>query len=204
MTIYANGRYAASALAPIPGGHLAKPYAARWNVMCFLSRARDGRCPLPNGPLSSYRPLAGQTYLRRLWCAQGKCGNAAVPGRSNHGLGRAVDCDDAALAYRHGVSCGIRRPSDAPWEPWHVLVRLEGTSRRPGPRTIRKGSRPGADIRTLQVLLRRAGYLPERWHAHDKFTLTVRRAVRRFQTVHRLAVDGVVGPTTLAALRRIT
>lgn len=204
MTSFANGRYPASALAPIPGGRLAKPYAARWNLMCFISRAREGSCPMPNGPLSSYRDLAGQVYMRRLWCARGKCGNAAVPGNSNHGWARAVDNNNLTQAYRHGGGCGIHPPSDAPWEAWHGLIRLEGTVRPTprGPRTIRKGSRPGKDIRTLQVYLRRAGVLPARWKAHTKYTLAVRRAVRKFQRAHRLAVDGVVGPHTLAAIKR--
>lgn len=201
--IYANGRYPASALAAIPGGWLAKPYAARWNVMCFLARAIDGSCPMPNGPLSSYRNLAGQVYLRNLWCSRGQCGNAAVPGTSNHGDGRAVDNGNLQQAYQYGGTCGIREPSDAPWEDWHALIRLEGVTRPPAvARVIRKGSRPGRDIQTLQVLLRRAGYLRDSWHAHTKYTLTVRRAVRAFQKHAHLHVDGVVGPKTLAALRR--
>jgi murein L,D-transpeptidase YcbB/YkuD len=198
----ANGRLPASALAKIPGGQLAKPYAAHWNVMCFLSRAREGSCPMPNGPMSSYRTLSQQVFLRRQWCNQGKCHNAAVPGTSNHGWGRAVDNNNLAQAYRNGKTCGVRPPSDAPWENWHALVRLEGASKPPAPRVIRKGSRPGPDIKALQVLLRRAGYLPKKWKVHDRYTLPVRRAVRAFQKDHKLRVDGVVGPKTLAAIKR--
>jgi murein L,D-transpeptidase YcbB/YkuD len=198
-----NGRLPDSQLAAIPGGRLAKPYAARWNTMCFIARAKAGRCPMPNGPMSSYRTYAQQVFLRNQWCAKGNCGNAAIPGNSNHGWGRAVDNNWLAGAYAYGKTCGIRPPSDAPWEGWHGLVRLEGTVRptATGPRVIKKGSRDGDDIKALQVLLRRTHFLPARWHAHRSYTLTVRLAVRAFQKRHGLPVDGVVGPKTLTALR---
>lgn len=202
MTSFTNGRYPASALAAIPGGRLAKPYAARWNVMCFLARAHDGFCPMPNGPMSSYRSYAQQVFMRRQWCARGACQNAAIPGRSNHGYGRAVDNNNTAQAYRRGGTCGVRAPSDAPWESWHALIRLEGRTSKTGARVIRKGSRPGPDVRQVQVLLRRAGYLPPRWKLTNSYSLKVRRAVRAFQKKRRLPIDGVVGPKTLAALRR--
>lgn len=200
-----NGRLPDSQLAAIPGGRLAKPYAARWNLMCMISRAREGSCPMPNGPMSSYRTLVQQVLLRNQWCARGACQNAAVPGTSNHGWGRAVDNNNLAQAYRNGRSCGIHPPSDAPWENWHGLVRIEGTVKpiAHGPRVIKKGSRDGDDIKALQVLLRRTGYLPGRWKAHRSYTLAVRRAVRAFQKQHGLPIDGEVGPKTLAELTRL-
>lgn len=202
MSTIVNGRLPASALAKIPGGRLAKPYAARWNVMCFLARAYDGHCPMPNGPMSSYRTLAQQVFLRNLWCSKGACQNAAVPGTSNHGLGRAVDNNRLAQAYKRGATCGVRQPSDAPWEDWHALVRLEGRTTRLGARVIRKGSRPGPDVRWVQGVLRHRGDLPKRWKLNQSYSLAVRRAVRAFQKAHHLRADGVIGPKTLVALRR--
>lgn len=118
----ANGHFPESALAPIPGGRLAKgPEADSWNAMCAEWRRRTGRVPLPNGPASSYRTFAQQVVLRRSWCARGQCGNAATPGTSNHGLGAAVDtspdgqrCCDTLTHYGWDKS-----HSDAPWESWH-------------------------------------------------------------------------------------
>jgi murein L,D-transpeptidase YcbB/YkuD len=196
-----NGRYPESALAKIPGGQLSKPYAVRWNCMCFAARALDGSCPMPNGPMSSYRTHTQQVFLRRQWCGRGQCHNAAMPGTSNHGLGRAVDNNNTPQAYKRGKPYGIRPPSDAPWEGWHVLVRTEGRT-KVVPRTLRKGSRPGADVRAVQKLLRHEGYLPRKWKLNDSYSLRVRRAVRAFQKAHGLRADGVVGPKTLAALKR--
>lgn len=183
---------------------MAKPYAAHWNVMCYLSRAREGSCPMPNGPMSSYRTYSQQVYLRRLWCNHGTCGNAAVAGTSNHGIGRAVDTGQLQQAYRNGKACGVRPPSDAPWESWHALVRLEGMSQipKPKPRVLRKGVRPGKDVKAVQKLLRDAGYLPKDHKLQTGYGLKTRRAVRKFQKDHKLPVDGVVGPKTLAALKK--
>src|ERR687888_582450 len=86
-----NGNLPDSALAPIPGGRLRRDAAAAWNAMNAESERRYGVTLRPLGPLSSYRTFAQQQQLRSQWCAAGKCGNAAIPGTSNHGLGLAVD-----------------------------------------------------------------------------------------------------------------
>ena len=72
------------------------------NSNCTLYRAdrrqlrgHDRRCPGPTGstsqPAECYRDYAGQVYERNYWCARKLCGNAATPGYSNHGWGKAVD-----------------------------------------------------------------------------------------------------------------
>lgn len=111
-----NGRLTAAELSPIAGGQLARQYALRWNLMQARVRAAGRPTIMPNGSLSSYRSFAGQVLMRRQWCAQGKCQNAAVPGTSNHGWGRAVDNGRKQEAIRYGHGVGVRDPSDAPWE----------------------------------------------------------------------------------------
>jgi hypothetical protein len=55
----------------------------------LLAAAREARVPLYAN--SCYRDLAGQVAVREEWCAQGLCQNAARPGTSNHGWGKAID-----------------------------------------------------------------------------------------------------------------
>ena len=95
--------------------------------MCAKA-AKDGLpVPRPGGDDSSYRTFARQVFWRRWWTSQGKPGNAAVPGRSNHGEGIAVDVP----ATRHqntinaiGAAYGWqKRWSDAAHEPWHFKWR---------------------------------------------------------------------------------
>jgi hypothetical protein len=43
---------------------------------------------------SCYRSYDGQVWWRTYYCSIDKCQNAAVPGTSKHGLGRAVDFQD--------------------------------------------------------------------------------------------------------------
>lgn len=69
---------------------------------------------------------------------------------------------------------------------------------RLGSRTIRIGQR-GWDVAALQFLLRSRGFGPGGFDAG--FGPMTALAVRRFQGAAGLAVDGVVGPATLSALR---
>lgn len=94
---YANGRIPAAALCPIgQGAHRLRCDAARdFRRLSTAYKAHFG------GPLTvtdSYRSYAGQVQCRR---AKGSL--CAVPGTSNHGLGRAVDVDGQAHL------CGTRQ-----------------------------------------------------------------------------------------------
>lgn len=206
---YANGRLPRSALAPIAGGYLRKDAALRWNAMNFKSRSRYGVTLMPSGPQSSYRNYAGQVYFWNLY-QSGRGNLAARPGTSNHGLGLAVDLRTQRMRQ---IVDEIGRPfgfakawSDAQNEWWHIkwagFGSTQGGEPKPDDTVIRKGSKPSEAIRTLQVLLRQAGYLPSGWHAHEKYTIYVRRAARKFQKEHNIPVDGVIGPKTWAMLRK--
>jgi peptidoglycan hydrolase-like protein with peptidoglycan-binding domain len=66
-----------------------------------------------------------------------------------------------------------------------------------GARTLMTG-RIGWDVSVLQFLLSRRGHAPP--HLNGNFGRGTQRAVRRFQRVFGLAVDGVAGPATQRAL----
>jgi len=63
-------------------------------------------------------------------------------------------------------------------------------------RLLMRGS-VGWDVSVLEFFLRRRGFHPG--HVDGKFTETTRQAVLRYQRRHRLGVDGLVGPQTLAS-----
>lgn len=180
--------------------------------MCVYLRAHGRSIPMPNGPMSSYRNFAGQVFMRRMWCNQGKCQNAAVPGTSNHGLGISVDSNGAWICDSVPQFGFSKRHSDAPWEPWHRTwggygpVRVRGLEL--GDRTLAKGAMPGHDVRQLKRLLRSIKrsngrrYFPRGVPINGRYGLLARRGVRRFQRDRHMPVDGVVGPDTLRALRR--
>jgi murein DD-endopeptidase MepM/ murein hydrolase activator NlpD len=67
-----------------------------------------------------------------------------------------------------------------------------------GKRPMRNGQR-GWDVAALQFLLHERGFGPGGFDGG--FGPNTENAVRRFQTAAHIAVDGVAGPTTLAALR---
>ena len=64
-------------------------------------------------------------------------------------------------------------------------------------RTLRMGS-SGEDVRALQTALQTLGFLNDA--ADGKFGAKTREAVRKFQKKSGLAVDGIVGAATWAAL----
>ena len=66
-----------------------------------------------------------------------------------------------------------------------------------GRRILRRG-RTGWDVSVLQFLLDRRGLLE--CELDGRFGGMTERAVRRFQRLNRLAVDGIVGPATFAKL----
>ncbi|HEX5586211.1 MAG TPA: M15 family metallopeptidase [Acidimicrobiia bacterium] len=84
---------------------------------------------------SCYRDLEMQEWWRGYWCLLEQCGNAAVPGTSVHGWGRAVDFEDGGGELRfdsagfgwlwfHAAAYGFflpewAGPSGSNPEAWH-------------------------------------------------------------------------------------
>jgi peptidoglycan hydrolase-like protein with peptidoglycan-binding domain len=68
---------------------------------------------------------------------------------------------------------------------------------------LRQGSQ-GNPVKYLQVRLNARLYPNPKLLIDGRFGLKTRDAVERFQSANRLAVDGVVGPTTWAALAALS
>ena len=70
-----------------------------------------------------------------------------------------------------------------------------------GDRILRNGTE-GEDVKELQTMLIQLGYDCGSWGADGEFGDATELAVRAFQYAHGCAVDGEVGPETLAALEK--
>lgn len=211
---FPNGNAPPGAMAPISTGvkctplqgQLANEAAAAWNSM---SLAAGERLPI-NGCDSAYRPYPRQVYWRTYWCNVGSCGNAAVPGTSNHGIGLAVDVPQYVRGYidLHGKRFGwCKCWSDAAHEWWHV--KWSSAYHRPNPGlnlhspTLRKHSGgPGQNVyvRKAQKLLR--GHGDKSVEVDGEFGRSTEIAVRRFQRAERIPVNGVISKRVWKHLRR--
>ena len=81
-----------------------------------------------------------------------------------------------------------------------LLSPFEATAAaRPSPPTLYAGDR-GSEVAVLFRALRDLGYVPSDMKAPARYTDALVLAVRRFQAVHLLATDGVVGSVTWRAL----
>ncbi len=88
---YSNGQLPSSQLYVYNGNcTLYRPTVGSFSAMIAAAH-RDG---VDLQPAECYRDYAGQIYWRKWWCAQDICANAATPGYSNHGWGKAVDLRD--------------------------------------------------------------------------------------------------------------
>jgi hypothetical protein len=209
--VASNGRLPASALARIPGnGWLRKDAARAYIAMALVIRRKRGvDMAIYEGAMRrTYRPFAAQQSARSYWCSRGRCGNAAVPGTSNHGWGLSVDL--MSLAQRRAVDAlgapfgWAKRWSDAAHEWWHLKWRAGVWSppKPQGPRTLKPGA-SGAWVKRLQRILRAKGFksVPAPGKAgYGYYGRTTRSAVRRVQRKRGIKPDAVVGPQTWRAL----
>lgn len=213
-----NGQFPSSALAPATGcSHgLAKDAAAAWNHVAVIIHQHTGYWIQSNGDASCYRTFAQQVELRNQWCAQGNCGNAAVPGTSNHGWGLAVDAPPQTVAYIHQYAGGLFGQgygscSDAPWESWHIKYCGGYSGPDPGPygkkakprfNTLQRGDH-GKRVKTLSSKLAVLRRLTPK-HPHyiswkrrsSHYNKVIVYGVRRLQRDCHLGADGVYGPHT--------
>jgi peptidoglycan hydrolase-like protein with peptidoglycan-binding domain len=206
-----NGQLADSELSSIPGGRLRHDAANAWNAPG--GPADNGLAP--TGPASSYRTLAQQEELWRLY-QEGRGNLAAYPGTSNHGWGIAVDLGATwmrAWIDEHGARFGWRK-TEAFSEWWHVNF-VGGVGPFPPPfKPLRKGSR-GKAVRKYS---RRLSYIlrskddrhredsDRRHYLHKprrKFDVGMKRAVVLFQRDHGLKADGVIGEHTASAITAV-
>jgi lysozyme len=212
---FTNGNAPPGAVAPINTGihctplqgQLTNQAAAGWNSMAL---AAGEKLPI-SGCDSAGRPYDRQVYWRNYWCGQGLCGNAAVPGTSNHGWWIAVDVPQFVRGYidLHGKRFGYCKCwSDAAHEWWHVLFNTDAYG-RPNPGTslkypiLRKHSGgPGQNVyvRKLQKLLR--GHGDKSVKVDGEFGRSTEIAIRRFQKAERIRVNGVVSKRVWKHLRR--
>lgn len=77
----------------------------------------------------------------------------------------------------------------------------ETTVYKLGDRILKNGM-DGEDVKELQTMLISLDYDCGIWGADGEFGDSTQQAVERFQTAHGCAVDGEVGPETLAALEK--
>lgn len=187
-------------------GQLANQAAAGFNTMALAAQKR-----IPtSGCDSAYRPIARQVYWRNYWCSRGLCGNAAVPGTSNHGLGLATDVPQWVRAYidQHGRTFGwCKCWSDAQQEWWHILFNRSAFGRpNPGPllkfpvlRLHSGGPGQAPSVKKTQRLLRVHG--AKKLPVDGDYGRRTLHAVKRFQRAENIKNDGVVGMRTWKHLR---
>jgi len=215
-----NGGAPESALSPIGNcGVLTNKAAAAWNTLQLYVRED---LP-PNGCASTYRKVGRpsdfesgvfgtQWYFRSFWCAQGKCGNAAPPGTSNHGWGLAIDVPQYVrnMVDRFGARFGwCKCWSDAAHEWWHLKFNDYQWKNRPDPGTnlrspiLRRGSGgpgQGRYVRFARQWIKRHGQ-PRTRTKSQWYTREFASRVSTFQRRHNMKADGVIGPRTWSKLR---
>jgi len=159
-----------------------------------------------------YRDHAGQVYWKNYWTRQGKPGNAATPGTSNHGWGKAADISGCGnwgtalhrkceqIAAKHSLKFTVASES---WHIEDISIPVVG-----GKVSLDAGSVSGggnrffnrAQYRNVQGGYRAIGYDLGAGGQDGIEGPRMKAIIRDFQAKHGLPVDGVHGPKTEAAL----
>ena len=221
-------------VAPIGSGYLVPEAAAAWRNLQNAAAAAGFTLTMTG----AYRTYVGQKTLfqdryvasdtgrsskvwnnTRYWLKQGMA-MAAVPGKSNHGWGCAVDAalggygKAATSVGEPFLSWAVERAGRYGWswevqsEPWHLrLVSFESaadttqTTDAPEPPwpTLRVGS-TGGQVAALQSFCRMF-----RWgdpgKVDGRFGPRTKAAVKAMQTAIGAVADGVYGPKSAASLK---
>lgn len=189
-------------------------YGPRWlGRPCFdcaqLTRAiaQEAGVSLPSGSASQWRAA--------LWREKGTIDSlpqeaglflfTQTGSRMTH-TGYAIGGGEEIDARGHAYGVVRRRIQDTSFTHWARLdvdYDAEAAADNPAPQTARtlRSGMSGADVQALQEMLIRLGYSLAPYGADGRFGAGTRAAVRLFQRQALLAVDGVAGPATLAALR---
>lgn len=107
--------------------------------------------------------------------------------------------------FKYG--CVRTKVADRGWKYWYQLPFIQYESApapKPsllGTRLLRRGMR-GDDVKELQTLLLRLGYALPKYGADGDFGSETRSALKQFQKVACIEVDGVYGENSHAALMR--
>lgn len=184
----ANGYIPSSWLKSLPGSNagLIKGYAYAYWAWHYASVKRGyGSLAIYDGSVGrTYRSYSRQLAAKRIYGS-----NAATPGYSNHGLGRAVDLmsqGQRSSSDRIGRTYGWHKStSDAAWEWWHLRgIRTMGSTgggggesyaarqrrllKHLGPKKERPASEKLLYHRRMRAAEARTGKGPK-WKAHNKW-----------------------------------
>ena len=208
---FTNGKLPASQLVTLNSTCRVYKQAAGSLAALLVAANRAG---VRLGTSECYRDYAGQVYQRKAWCARGICANAAIPGTSNHGWGKAVDLHDqhGAVSFTGSTfswlmlnagKYGFIHPNGVN-EGWHWEWVGDGGRMRGAPVRkdlwswpMRRGA-VGSDVQSVQRALNASG-------AHlavdGDFGPMTAGAVSFYQATHHLPVTGAVDLSTAMALR---
>lgn len=121
-----------------------------------------------------------------------------VKNGNRHHIGLFIGNDTVVEAK--GTRSGVVSSALSHWDEWGELTGVDYMGEgEPVVLLLRKGSQ-GMAVRETQEALMALGYALPRYGADGKFGEETLQAVKRFQTDHSLAADGICGGETQSAL----